>query len=141
PEVLGDCFRSLLAIAPDRHLGFVVERLDAEDPSVAEAATLALGESRVAAAFAPLRDLAERATGTRRRAALLALALLRHDAANASPRAALEHAAAATAPLARGALAVHKSAPRLRAATLSAVAAQGDRALAARADEILAGGG
>ena len=51
PAVLGDCFGGLLASAPDKSVAFVAQYLDAEDDAVAEAAMLALGESRLSAAY------------------------------------------------------------------------------------------
>ena len=45
--VLGDCFAGLLAARPTSRSAFVARYLDAEDDAVAEAAMLALGESRL----------------------------------------------------------------------------------------------
>jgi HEAT repeat protein len=83
PEVavLGECFRALLAVAPGA-VPRIAERLRDPRADVAEQAALALGESRLDEAFDVLREhLQEEPSGARRRVALLALALLRRDAA------------------------------------------------------------
>ena len=56
PQVLGECFTGLLAVEPDASLAFVVEYLSHADEAVRELAALALGESRLDAALAPLKD-------------------------------------------------------------------------------------
>jgi hypothetical protein len=139
PEVLGDCFRSLLEVAPERMIGPVSERLEGAE-EVAEQAALALGESRLEGAFAPLRDYADRAagTGTRRRAVLVALAILRRDEANAYLLGLIRDAPRRTAALAVEALAIHKHDPRLRDAALAAVRARDDTALAEKAAQAFA---
>ena len=59
PEVLAECFAGLLAAAPERSVTFVGEYVDAADEAVAEAAILALGESRKERALrAPERQMA-----------------------------------------------------------------------------------
>ena len=80
PDVLGECFAALLELAPEPSLPFVTAFLDGKSEDQAEAAALALGGSRLPAAFGPLRERAEAFTsGGRRRAVLLAIALLRRD--------------------------------------------------------------
>lgn len=134
-DVLGDCFRSLLEVAPGR-IDFVALRLDA-DEAEAEQAALALGESRLPAAFAPLRDYASRTVGARRSAALVALALLRRDEAYDHLLALVAGAELPTASSALEALAVHKHDARLRAAALAAARARGDAALLKKAEKAL----
>jgi HEAT repeat protein len=82
PEVLGECFAALLRADPARSLEFVGKFLDHDEEAVAEAAALALGDSRFQGAFAMLRDAFQR-TPTRalRRTLLLAIALLRRESA------------------------------------------------------------
>jgi hypothetical protein len=78
-HVLGDCFRSLLAVSPGS-VSIVAAFLGSADEALGEQAALALGESRLEGAFAALRELAEASlTGSRRRVILLAIALLRRD--------------------------------------------------------------
>jgi len=80
--VLGECFAALLRAAPSESPGFVAKFLDHREEAVAEAAALALGESRRETAFGLLREALERtAPGTLRRTLLLAIALLRREEA------------------------------------------------------------
>jgi hypothetical protein len=79
--VTGECFRALLAVAPDA-LPLVAGRLGDERAEIAEQAALALGDSRLDDAFEALRAFVEEEPRReRRRPALLALGLLRRDAA------------------------------------------------------------
>jgi len=56
PAVLAECFSGLLAASPDKSVAFVARYIDASDEGTAEAAMLALGESRLPAAFQILRE-------------------------------------------------------------------------------------
>ena len=56
PQVLGECFTGLLAVEPDESLKFVAAYLTHADEAVRELAALALGESRLDAALAPLKE-------------------------------------------------------------------------------------
>jgi HEAT repeat protein len=81
PRVVSECLLALLRLDPEGSLPFVVSLLDRGD-AAAEAAAIALGESRRAEALAPLCDWLDRAS--RRglaRVALLAIASLRRDEA------------------------------------------------------------
>jgi HEAT repeat protein len=80
PAVLGECFAALLSIAPRPSLPFVAEFLGRSDEALAETAGLALGASRLHEAFEPLKAWWSRSFGPMRRAALTAVAMLRHDA-------------------------------------------------------------
>jgi HEAT repeat protein len=55
PEVIGECFSGLLAVAAAECLPFVAGYLRNQDPAIREYAALALGESRQPAALAHLR--------------------------------------------------------------------------------------
>jgi hypothetical protein len=132
PPVLGDCFRALLDADPARGVAFVAARLDGKE-DLAEQAALALGESRVEAAFAPLCEYAERAAGERRKTALLALALLRRDEAVAYLVGLVREAHEKTAEAAIAALAIHKHDPRVRETVLAAAKARRDKALLEKA--------
>ena len=82
PEVLGECFSGLLAGAPGRSLPLVAGFIDSEDTAVAEAALLALGTSRLPEALDLLKARWERtAVGPLRKTVLLAIAMIRSDAA------------------------------------------------------------
>jgi HEAT repeat protein len=80
PEVLGECFAALLRADPAKSLEFVAKFLDHREEAVAEAAALALGDSRLESAFAVLRDAFQRLRAhPLRRTLLLAMALLRRE--------------------------------------------------------------
>jgi HEAT repeat protein len=82
PEVVGECFTALLGLMAQRSLGFVAGYLRSDSDEVAEMAALALGESRMTAAFPVLRDAWLGKIGAPvRRAVLFALAMLRRDEA------------------------------------------------------------
>jgi hypothetical protein len=56
PHVIGECLTGLLAVEPDESIAFTAGFLAHADEVVRELAALALGESRLDAALAPLRD-------------------------------------------------------------------------------------
>jgi hypothetical protein len=56
PQVLGECFTGLLDVEPDESIAFVAGYLEHADEAVCELAALALGESRLDAALAPLKQ-------------------------------------------------------------------------------------
>lgn len=81
-EVLAECFAGLLRLAPAESLEFVASFLNAHSDEIAERAALAMGESRLAAAFPLLqRGWEGTAQATLRRTLLLAIAMLRQDEA------------------------------------------------------------
>jgi len=79
-EVVGECFGSLFSLDPAGSIDFVARFLKSDVEGMAEQAALALGESRLGAAFPILRDAWE-SGGARelRRTLLTAIALLRVD--------------------------------------------------------------
>jgi HEAT repeat protein len=81
PQVLSDCLTALLQLAPVAAVPFVARLLDTADVATQESAALALGASRLQAAFEVLRAWWDRtADNGLRRTALLAIAMLKHDA-------------------------------------------------------------
>jgi hypothetical protein len=81
-EVTAECFAGLLRLAPAESLEFVAGFLHFHSEEIAERAALALGESRLAAAFPLLRHAWEAsARATLRRTLLLAMAMVRQDEA------------------------------------------------------------
>ena len=56
PQVVGECFTGLLAVAPEDSIGFVASYLAHSDDAVRELAALTLGESRLDAALGPLTE-------------------------------------------------------------------------------------
>jgi hypothetical protein len=82
PEVLAECFSGLLAAATERSLPLVAGFVDSEEPAVAEAALLALGSSRLPQALDFLKAKWESTPdGGRRKIVLLAIAMIRSEAA------------------------------------------------------------
>lgn len=81
-EVMAECFAALLRLAPLQSLEFVAGFLQSRPDEIRERAALALGESRMAAAFPLLREAWERtAESSIKRTLLLAMAMLRQDEA------------------------------------------------------------
>ena len=82
PQVLSECFVGLLKLDPERSLPFTKEFLAKCPALFQEAAALALGESRLEAALPILQQLWERSQQSDvKRVGLMAIAMLRHDAA------------------------------------------------------------
>ena len=83
-EVLADCFAALLQVAPNTELEFVTRFLDGGPADLRETAALALGASRRGEALPVLRAWWEHTADVSLRAtALVAIAMLRADAAHA----------------------------------------------------------
>jgi HEAT repeat protein len=81
-DVLAECFAGLLAAEPERSLEFVAGFVDGDDEEVAEAAILAIGESRMPQGVEWLKQRWERTVhGPIRKTLLLALATARIEPA------------------------------------------------------------
>ena len=82
-DVTAECLTGLMMVAPDRSLQFVEERLNSPDEAIAEAAALALGESREPAALEALCAHRDRTilSPEMEDVLLLAIALTRRDEA------------------------------------------------------------
>lgn len=81
-EVTGECFGALLSVDPVGSVEFVAKFLNSGAEEIAEQAALALGESRLPAAFDVLREAWERGgLAEQRRTLLVAIAMLRIDQA------------------------------------------------------------
>jgi len=129
PDVVEACYEGLLRLAPRRHLAFVAAAL--RDESRAEAAALALGESRLREALPLLREALSGAAAPReRQSVIMAIALLRSDEATALLLTLVEGAAEAHAVVALDALALHRHDAAVAERVRSAVAARGSRRLA-----------
>ena len=123
PRVLAACLASLLGATQDRSLAFVAELLDARDAALREVAAIALGESRLPAAFEPLRAATERAAlPEERRSLLLGLSLLRSEQAHAFLLASIGDDPEPVARLAIEALAVFRHDEALRDQVLARAA-------------------
>jgi HEAT repeat protein len=128
PDVVATCLGSLLALSPRGSLPFFATLLKGRD-GTAEAAALALGSSRLAAAVPLLLTFCEEATAdARERTGYLALALLRDDAANEHLLGIVRDGDVSYAVAAAKALATFRDDPRL-AARLRAAAEGRERAV------------
>ncbi|MDG3004538.1 HEAT repeat domain-containing protein [Paludisphaera mucosa] len=129
PDVLSEALRAFLTIAPDAHMAFVREFLDARDEARCEAAALAMGHARLPQALGPLLErFHSAASPSVRETILLAVAMLR---ASAAIDALLDLAAdesESTARAALNALKIHKHDPRLVERIAGAVSRSGNPA-------------
>jgi HEAT repeat protein len=115
PEVFGECFAGLLAAAPDRSMSLVGEYVDSEDEGLAEAAILALGESKDERALEVLKDKWQRTVaGPLRQVLLVAMACSRLERAIAYLLSIVGEASPKTAAQAIEALAAYRSSERIR---------------------------
>jgi len=129
-SVLADCFAGLLATSPDKSVAFVARYIDADDEGIAEAAILALGESRLTAAYDVLREKWERSVGSpMRKTLLVAMASSRLDDAIAFLISLTENASPQTAEEAIEALSIYRHSERVSAAVREALTARGDKRL------------
>jgi hypothetical protein len=131
PQVIGECFTGLLAVAPETSIPFIAAYLAHADDALRELAALALGESRLDGALHPLKEAWNGVlVGEEFRSALL-----RAAAAHRSEAAfdwLLEIAAEARVPVAMAvieALAPYKHNARLMQRLTSALTERGDAAL------------
>lgn len=82
PDVIRECFESLIAMAPERSLDFIGQFLESKEPAVAQYAALAVGESRLSRAYDILRECwDDNISPEVRRMLLLPIALIRSDEA------------------------------------------------------------
>lgn len=131
PDVLGAAYKGLLRILPERYLPLVAKALMEGGEGEVEAAALALGESHAQGAFEALRRGWEKHRfGREGSGILLAIALLRSDAANDFLVSLVEGAPEGEAAGALAALALHRHDEALAARVESAVKARGSRRLA-----------
>ncbi len=81
-DVMGECFGALLSLDPADSVEFVARFLNSKTEGLGEQAALALGESRLPAAFEVLREAWENGgIAEQRRTLLVAIAMLRIDEA------------------------------------------------------------
>ncbi len=128
PEVLGECFAGLLAAAPERSVSLVGQYVDSADEAVAEAAILALGESKDERAFEVLKDKWQRTVGgALRQVLLVAMACSRLETAIAYLLAIAGEASAQTAAQAIEALAPYRSSERIQSSLQKTVQQRNER--------------
>jgi hypothetical protein len=130
-EVVSECFRSLLTLEPPGEAtSFVARFLGSVDEAIAEAAALALGESRLPQALEVLRGSFQQARGKSfRRVLLVAVALLRTAPATEFLVSLLAAESVETARGALTALGPFLYGDELRESVRKAVSARGDGAL------------
>lgn len=132
PQVVGECLLALLQIAPEGSLEFVARFLDLpeEKEAVTEAAVLALGGSRLEAAFPILKECWERHFHPNlRRSTLLAIAMLKRDEPIAYLLGHVAESPALDARDALQALAIYRHDPKLCGQVEEALRHRGDGAL------------
>ncbi len=128
PEVLAECFAGLLASAPERSVSLVGEYVDSANEAVAEAAILALGESRNERAFEILKDKWQRSVrGPLRRVLLLAMACSKLEPAIACLLAISREASPQTAAQAIEVLTAYRSNERIRSSLQDVVRQRNDQ--------------
>lgn len=132
PDVLGACYRGLLRLLPARYLSFVSGVLREQDGGEAEAAALALGESRLSSALPVLREALDiHSSGKLRDSVLLGVALLRLDEANDFLISLVERGPEGHGASALGALALHRHDSKLVDRIRQAAQARGSKRVAA----------
>ena len=130
PEVLAECFSGLLAAAPEKSLPLIAGFVDSKETAIAEAALFALGSSRLPGAFDLLRDRWKRmAVGPLRKTMLVAIAMVRSDAAIEFLLALLEEGAPTMAKDVLTALAFFRDNERVRSQVASVVARRNEKSV------------
>ncbi|MHB9133837.1 MAG: HEAT repeat domain-containing protein [Armatimonadota bacterium] len=108
PDIISECFAGLLTLEPDRSLPFLTDYLHQKDRALVELAALALGNSRLDAAFPLLRAYWEENSDLDlRKTLLLAMALTRREDAFAYLLALMRDEGGTTAVLTCDALALY----------------------------------
>ncbi len=132
-DVLSECLSGLLTIAPEENLELVCEFLDPLEPDRCEAAALALGKTRLPAAFEALRSCLERShQSALREQILLAIAMMRLSAATDYLVDLVASESESLALAAISALKFHRYDPRLCERLAQAVKSTGKRVLELR---------
>ena len=130
PAVLAECFAGLLAASPEKSVAFVAKYIDASDESTAEAAMLALGESRLPAAYEVLREKWERTVVMpEKKVLLVAMAASKLDEAIAFLVSLVELARLPIAAAAVKDLAIYRHNERVSKSVRAAVVTRQERAL------------
>lgn len=115
PDVVAECLGGLLAIDSERSLDFVAGFLDSREPGLAQAAALALGESRQEEAVAVLKEACGRCSDPElRRTLLLSIAMTRRPPAFDFLIVLVAEARPGRAAEALAALAIHRHDDRIR---------------------------
>ncbi len=127
PEVTSEALAGLLAMAPRRSLPFAARFLASDDPVVVEAAAMALGESRLEEAFAPLAERYRRGADRRlEQTLLIAISMLRREPGLEYLLSLVKDGNQGRAIQAISALAIHRRDNAVREQTAAALARRGD---------------
>jgi hypothetical protein len=130
-EVLSECFTGMLAASPNQSLQFVAPYIDSDNISIADAAILALGESRLQPAFSILKEKWDRTASQSIKKILLAsMAASRLEEAIAFLVSLIEGASIQTATAVIETLAVYRRNERVSESVRNAVSQRGERTLA-----------
>ena len=131
PAVLGECFSGLLEASGGKSVSFVANYVDSEYSAVAQAAMLALGESRLPGAYEILREKWSRTVGLPEKKILLAsMAASKLEEALAFLISLIETESIPTAAAAVEALSIYSRNERVRKSVNDAVLARRDETLA-----------
>ena len=136
PQIVGDCFTGLLAVAPEESIPFVAGYLAHADAAIRELAALALGESKHGGALRPLKEAWGEVLVSEefRHALLRAAAAHRSDAAFDWLLEIVRDAREPIAILVIEALAPYRHNAKLMQRLASALTERGDKALLERLD-------
>ena len=136
PEVIGECFTSLISLTPKEGVALTAEFLNSQDEALQELAVLALGESRLPEALERLKTAWKKAVETRLRETLLtAIGLLRLAEGIDFLLEILAEEDTAAGKAALSALAIHRHDERIRERALAAAEKNGRRELRAHVEE------
>lgn len=130
PDVLTECFSGLLTAAPESSLRLIESFVDSEEIAIAEAALLAIGASRLPEALDLLKAKCERtAGGPLRKTVLLAIGMVRSDAAVEFLLGLLEECTLAMAKDVLAGLALLRDNEKIRSRVESAVSRRNEKTL------------
>jgi HEAT repeat protein len=135
PDVISECLSGLLTCAPNDNLSFVSQFLDSADPAISEAAILALGKSRLPAAFDLLKRALQQHPIGLNEEIFLAMAMLRLPVASDFLLGTVASEGEPMALQALSALMLYRYDPNLRDRITAAVQKNGSRILQARFEQ------
>ena len=130
PAVMAECFSALLAASADKSVKFVAKYIDSDNEATAEAAMLALGESRLPAAYSVLQEKWNRTIlMPAKRVLLAAMAVSKLEDAIAFLVSLVESANAQTAVAAVEALCIYRHNERVSKSVLTAALTRKEKAV------------
>ena len=130
PAVIAECFSALLAASADKSVKFVAKYIDSDDEATAAAAMLALGESRLPAAYSVLKEKWNRTLLMPvKRALLAAMAALKLEEPIAFLISLVESANAETAAAAVEALCIYRHNERVSESVRTAALTRKEKAI------------